>query len=432
MNAGTGGSVELNIYGGNFKGHIYGSSIQANKVDGNITVTVSGGDFSQFISMDGSIVSDRFTSVLDLTRYGGSSLVARSNNFSKVLTVKGEVSSKKAADVFLSGSFTSADGVTLPYRYYLPEDYETSDKTYPVFLYMHGASSIGADNNKHLTSAGAALVNQVLNSEYDCIILAPQCSTWWTQYPGSSVFADLMQNESQPQGELHAAAELLNLFLREYRADTSRVYVNGSSLGGGATWALVAWYPEVFAAAVPFAGTGAIGGAEAIASRYVNTPIWTFHGDVDTTLPAEGTRQLVAAIQAAGGNVIYTEMAGYGHNIWPAAAATEGLVDWIFAQVNDDFVNTLPEVSAPLQPAVTSAALVETTPAAVETTTVPETTAVFETTAVTTSVLTVTTAPQADTAEEVGDTPVILILCITIAVALAVTAGIVICRKKRI
>lgn len=119
--------------------------------------------------------------------------------------------------------------------------------------------------------------------------------------------------------------------------------MTGSSNGGGAAWSMTAWYPEVFAAAVPLAGTGDTGAAAAIASRYTQVPIWTFHGDADTTLSVEGTRKLVEAIQAAGGEkIIYTEIAGGTHNIWKEAAATEGLIDWIFAQTNEHFQNTLP------------------------------------------------------------------------------------------
>ena len=106
--------------------------------------------------------------------------------------------------------------------------------------------------------------------------------------------------------------------------------------------------PYVFAAAVPLAGTGCPtspvteAGAAALAPSYVGLPIWTFHGDADTTLSIDGTNGMVAAIRAAGGtNIKYTVISGGTHNIWTAAAATDGLVDWIFAQKNDNFVNTI-------------------------------------------------------------------------------------------
>ncbi len=350
-NKGTGGPVDLNIYGGTFKGTVFSSSTSASQVDGDLTVTVSGGDFSDIVTFDGTVIGNGHTSTIDLTGYTGESFVNKLSNFGKVLTDAGEISMKKANDVFLSGSFTASDGTTIPYRYYLPEGYETSGKSYPVFLYMHGNGSRGSDNKTQLTTNGAALNDAILNSEYECIMIAPQCPSspkqWVTNYPGGAEFAaSLESGVYTADNYLNAAAELLCKFLTEYRADTSRVYITGSSNGGGATWSLTARYPEVFAAAIPIAGTGTLGGAEKIASRYVGVAIWTFHGDADATLDVNATRQMVNAIKAAGGNITYTEIAGGTHNIWTKAAYTDGLVDWIFAQKNDDFVNTLPGAPA--------------------------------------------------------------------------------------
>ncbi len=346
-NKGTGGPVDLNIHGGEFKGTVFSSSTTASQVNGNLTVTVSGGDFSNLVSFDGSVIGDGNTSTMDLTKYTGESFTNKLSGFNKVLTEAGEVTMKKADDVFLSGSFTASDGTTIPYRYYLPEDYETSGKTYPVFLYMHGNGSRGSDNKTQLTTNGAALNDAVLNSKYECIMIAPQCPAspkqWVTVHPGSAEFAASMESGVYTADNyLNAAAELLCKFLGEYRADTSRVYVTGSSNGGAATWSLTARYPEVFAAAIPLAGAKSFDAVDKIASRYVGVPIWTFHGDKDATLDVNATRQMVRAIKAAGGNITYTEIAGGTHNIWPKAAYTDGLVDWIFAQKNDDFVNTLP------------------------------------------------------------------------------------------
>lgn len=105
---------------------------------------------------------------------------------------------------------------------------------------------------------------------------------------------------------------------------------------------LAARYPYVFAAAIPLAGCRNSSEAAAIAARYVHQNIWTFHGDADATVPVEGTRGMVAAIRAAGSTTIdYTELPGEGHNIWAQAAATPGIVDWMFSKNNANFANTL-------------------------------------------------------------------------------------------
>ena len=189
-------------------------------------------------------------------------------------------------------------------------------------------------------------------------MLAPQCpahpAEWIDRnaYPGSDAFAaDIADGKLETRVYLNAATELLNSFITnaDYHADTSRIYVTGSSNGGGATWALAALYPDVCAAAIPMCGTGnsvspvTKAGANALVKSYLDMPIWTFHGDADTTLSIEGTRGIVDAVKAAGGTKInFTVIPNGSHNIVGEAAGTAGLVDWIFAQTNDRFKNTLP------------------------------------------------------------------------------------------
>ena len=344
-NNGSGADTRITISGGTFVGKIITGTVSV--VSSSLNIKVTGGDFSDFISADGTVASGG-TSILDVSEYAdGDALAAKASNFTKIITEKGTVQTLVANDVFEYGTFTASNGIKLPYRYYLPEGYETSAKNYPVFLYMHGNGSRGSDNTTQLTTNGAALNNEVLNSKYDCIMIAPQCAKspreWVSNYAGSTAFANELKVGVYENGDyLNAAVELLDYFLNTYRVDTSKVYVTGSSNGGGATWSLTARYPYVFAAAAPLAGCELYDGADAIASRYVHQNIWTFHGDKDTTLPVEATRAMVNSIKAAGGkNIKYTEIAGGGHNIWSQAAKTEGLVDWMFSKTNASFDNTL-------------------------------------------------------------------------------------------
>ncbi len=437
-NNGLGGDVKLNIYGGNFLGTIFSSSTTACKAGGDMTVTVKGGDFSKLVSFDGSVSEGR-TSVLDMTAKNDTLDTSKLSGFTKVLTDAGEITMQNPNDVFASGTFTATDGTTIPYRYYLPEGYATSGKTYPVVLYMHGNGSRGTDNKTQLTTNGAALLNAIFNSGNECIILAPQCpaspNQWVTDYPGSVAFAkSLAADDFTADTYLSAAAELLTSYLDSYPADTSRVYITGSSNGGGATWSLVARYPHLFAAAVPLAGTGSTGGAEAIASTYVHTPIYTFHGSADTTLSVEGTRQMVTAIKAAGGNITYTEIAGGSHNIWANAAAEAGLVDWIFTQKNDQYENPLSKTASTDTPVETTVAPAQTTVAPTETTVAPtETTDRPSATAVapveTAEEPTVTAETPASPAE--GGVRLGLILSIALAVCAALAIAAFLLFKKK-
>ncbi len=342
---GTAGDVDLNIYGGTFVGKIITGTVS--KIKGKLDIKITGGDFTNFKEADGTVESGG-TSIFDVSEYeGGAALAAKANNFTRIITDAGEITNKVPNDVFEYGTFVASNGITLPYRYYIPESYTTSAAKLPLFLYMHGNGSRGSDNTTHVTTNGAALNNEVFNSQYECIMLAPQCAKspkqWVTNYAGSAEFASEIESGEFESGEyLNAAIELLDYFLNTYRVDTTRVYVTGSSNGGGATWSLTARFPYVFAAAVPLAGAKTYDGVNEIAPRYAHQNIWTFHGDADKTLPVDATRALVNAIKAAGSTTItYTELAGGGHNIWSQAASTSGLVDWIFSKTNSAFNNTL-------------------------------------------------------------------------------------------
>lgn len=366
-NNGSGGNANLTITGGSFVGNWFVNSGTASVLTGDCAIKITNGDFTKFGTATCNSAGDGHASTVDMSALPGeviAGLTPKFTGYTLLTTDSGALTTKIANDVFLSGSFTDSHGTTIPYRYYLPEGYATSGETYPVFLYMHGNGSRGNDNVKHLTSGGAALNTAVLNSEYPCIMIAPQCpaapNEWvdHTKYPGSDAFAaDFADGTIENMPYLYAAMELLNSFITnpDLPVDTSRIYVTGSSNGGGATWAMAALHPEVFAAAIPLAGTGnascpvTAAGANALVGSYLNLPIWTFHGDKDTTLSISGTEGLVNAIRAAGGTKInYTVIPGGDHNIWTAAAATDGLVDWIFAQKNENFRNTLMPVRDPM------------------------------------------------------------------------------------
>ncbi len=271
---------------------------------------------------------------------------------------------KTPIEAFEYGSFTASDGTVLPYRYYLPEDYKTGEKKYPLFLYMHGNGSRGNDNAAQLKSY--SINTAVYNSSHDCIIVAPQCPgkpKSWTicdvgaknnTYPGSEAYAAFLESGERYGSEYFcAAAELLSMFIGDYRVDTSRVYVGGGSNGSGATWNLLALYPEVFAAAVPVSGSRATEDyVFSVAHRYRDKAIWAFHGDDDNVVPTQGTRVMCEAAKKIGTNIRYTEVAGADHsNIWRIAADTDGLVDWLFSQRNESFENTIIKAKGKALPA---------------------------------------------------------------------------------
>ena len=97
---------------------------------------------------------------------------------------------------------------------------------------------------------------------------------------------------------MQLALELLSALQKEFSIDASRLYVTGLSMGGFATWDIIQRKPDLFAAAAPICGGGDAEGAKVFAKL----PIWVFHGDNDTAVKTQRSRDMVAALRAAGGD----------------------------------------------------------------------------------------------------------------------------------
>ena len=260
-----------------------------------------------------------------------------------------------------SFTYTAANGdtMTLPYRVYFPTDYnENSDKEYPVLFFLHGHGECGTDNTKQLQVFGPNKLLDDIAEMDNCIILAPQtvCDGATNKFEwvasGSSI-AGVHQWDGSAGGlhsrqgaleeithtlGLQAAEALLVDFIANNRVDEDRVYVGGISMGGCGTWELIARRPDLFAAAVPVCGAGIVSTAD----KLLNIDIWTFHGLSDPTVWPDGSKDMEAAIKAAGGTKIYsTYFSGVGHSVWNNAynaKNADGLTpaQWLLQQTRAD------------------------------------------------------------------------------------------------
>ena len=125
------------------------------------------------------------------------------------------------------------------------------------------------------------------------------------------------------------SSALIEKSIKELPVDPKRVYITGLSMGGYGTWDLVARRPDLFAAAAPVCG----GADEAHGRRGSRTsPIWAFHGAKDTAVKPARSRNMIAALEKAGGKPKYTEYPDVGHNSWDPAYKDPELFKWLFAQ----------------------------------------------------------------------------------------------------
>lgn len=239
-------------------------------------------------------------------------------------------------DVYHFVDSTTGEALDLPYRVYLPTNYDEA-KTYPILFFLHGHGEAGIDNTQNVRVNGGAnkLFNDLI-AKNEVIIVAPQATCddgadreWidstnhkWNQGSRAAL-------PEKPTLAMRAAMSLLDECLASGKIDSKRVYAGGISMGGYGTWELLTRKSDVFAAAIPLCGAG----IPSEAAKLKDIAIWAFHGTADTTVPSTGTSDMEAAIKAAGGTKMKaTYLSGVGHSCWDDAYATTGLVDWLLSQ----------------------------------------------------------------------------------------------------
>jgi len=115
---------------------------------------------------------------------------------------------------------------------------------------------------------------------------------------------------------------------QRFDVNSSQIFVTGYSMGGYGTWALATADPERFAAAAPVCG----GGDTSKADRLAKLPLWAFHGAQDKVILLKESRDMVEAIQAAGGDAKLTVYPEKGHGISKTVYNDDKFYEWLSAQ----------------------------------------------------------------------------------------------------
>ena len=230
--------------------------------------------------------------------------------YKSVLTHDGSIphSKKATTEEFGYYTFQASNGIDMPYRLFLPRNYDPSKK-YPVVTIFHAHGSQGNDNKLQLRDV-EKFFGDDKSPIYDCIVYSPQCplNGWWL---GENV---------------DAAMEGLDFINSYYSTDKSRQYFTGTSMGGCGVWNVLSRYPEKVSAAIPCAYYGGFSTANepygpsnpatqpAISPEMLEIPICYIYSAADETIPAEGCRNVVAAFEAVNAsNFSYEEQQGVDH-----------------------------------------------------------------------------------------------------------------------
>ena len=200
------------------------------------------------------------------------------------------------------------------YGIFVPTDYDAAKK-YSLIIYLHGYSD--------LTSWDLEYYHEPFQSKYPSIILTPKCPTSLSDGWGNSWY-------TPNSYAIVKTYKLIDSIKTTYNIDTSRMYINGTSMGGYGTMNVLASKPGLFAAAYVVCG----GGYTATARNVMQTPLWIFHGSDDPTVPVSYARDMYAELLRLGDkNVRYTEYPGVKHDSWNNVALETTLTTWMMSQV---------------------------------------------------------------------------------------------------
>lgn len=216
-------------------------------------------------------------------------------------------------------SLNTENPYNLSYEIFFPKDYSAQQQL-PLLIFLHGAGERGTNIDDVNAYALPKMI--VDGMEFPAVVLCPQC-------PWEFVWDNLVK-------ELKG---LIDEVVEKYNIAKDRIYLTGASMGGFGSWTMAMCYPNFFAAIAPVAG----GGMSWRTPNLKTTPVFTAHGDIDTTVPVIYSQLMVDAVNKNGGNAQMVVLKGFEHGdgIEYAYEHTE-LLDWIFAQRRVDF-SPLPE-----------------------------------------------------------------------------------------
>ena len=192
------------------------------------------------------------------------------------------------------------------FRLKFPKSYDptvSDSKKYPVYVFFHGLGEKGDiyDNDYQLYNGGLIFKNAVDSGKFDGYLLYMQ---------SVGFFGD---------AEYALITELLDYMVANNKADRFRIYIDGVSGGGQATWEMLIRHPDYVTCAIPISYSSTAYSEKGAADTIRFTPIWMFQGGKDLSPSPYTTHQLRDGLLAVGANVRYTEYPTLGHTCWDSA-----------------------------------------------------------------------------------------------------------------
>ncbi len=211
--------------------------------------------------------------------------------------------------------FLDEANAEMPYPLFVPSTYEPGTPT-PLVVDLHGLN---------ITPLMQILFDGTtdLAERHGFIVVAPMgysVAGGWGRRAGNPVETARMKPGTEVRygsGELSEidAMTVLELIRDAFTIDDDRIYLTGHSMGGGGTYHLGGTYNDIWAGLAPLAGAGGIRDAET-AERFRGLPMLIMHGELDSIVPASGSRRSVMWLQSVGAPHLHIEVPGADHEFW--------------------------------------------------------------------------------------------------------------------
>ncbi|MFP4321293.1 MAG: dienelactone hydrolase family protein [Anaerolineales bacterium] len=200
--------------------------------------------------------------------------------------------------------------VQLPYLLYTVNQ-PAPPEGYPLLLFLHGSGERGTDLSLLRQHSLPRLLADGL--DFPGLVLMPQC-------PPNSIWSLFQEG----------LIALLNDIQDHFAVDAARICLMGLSMGGAGAWDLVLHSPDVFAGLVAICPPNRwIFGYPDQLIHVRHIPVWQFHGETDSVVAVEDSRELASVFRALGGEIRLTIYSNTGHNAWKPAFQEPELWPWL-------------------------------------------------------------------------------------------------------
>lgn len=193
----------------------------------------------------------------------------------------------------------------------LPARYDSTTKKYPLLIFIHGIGELGNGASQLINVAWVGTSSVIRNGafppnfsvggkNYSFIVVSPQFKAW-----------------PSPQ-DVNA---MVDWAISKYRVDTTRIYVSGLSMGGGATWEYAVSYGKRLAAVAPICGASGPSDSKAQKIAQAGVAVWAFHNKDDGTVTYANSEGYVNKINSFNPAIKakLTLWATGGHDAWSKA-----------------------------------------------------------------------------------------------------------------